>query len=80
MKYLVNVTETYRVDTEAEAKVLIENAKADSSYGLTKYNCEHKVRKQKGEIVDEWYKVVLLKAFNEEKEPTNEVTITYEVE
>ena len=79
MKYLTTVTEIYRVDTEAEAKILIEEAKSDSTYALTKYNCEHKVRKQKGEIIDEWRKVTLVKAFNDEKEPDTEVTVTYEV-
>jgi len=37
MKYLVSTTETYRVNTEAEAVKMIEEAKKDSTYILSKY-------------------------------------------
>lgn len=80
MRYLINTTEIYRVETEAEATALIEEAKQDSSYALSKYSSVHKERKSKGEVIDEWYHVVLVKAFNDEKEPSETVTVTYEVE
>lgn len=76
MKYLLNVVETYRVDTEQEANQLIEEAKADGN--LIKYSCNHKERKQKGELVDEWYAVVLSRKFTDEKEPEGDVRISYE--
>lgn len=76
MKYLLNVVETYRVDTEHEANQLIEEAKADGN--LIKYSCNHKERKQKGEIVDEWENVVLSRRFCNEKEPDGDVRISYE--
>lgn len=76
MKYLLNVVETYRVDTEQEANQLIEEAKADGN--LTKYSCNHKERKQKGEIVDEWECVVLSRKFSDEREPEGDTRISYE--
>lgn len=80
MRYLVNVTEVYRVDSEGEATALINEAKADSSYALSKYSTAHKERKSKGEVIDEWYHVTLVKSFNDEKEPAEVVNIIYEVE
>ena len=79
MRYLINVTEVYRVDTEAEAAELINEAKASGSYALSKYSSTKKERKAKGEVIDEWYHVVLVKTFNDEKEPENMVAINYEV-
>ena len=76
MKYLINVVETYRVDTEAEAEALIEEAKSEGS--LSKYSCVERFRKQKGEIIDSWYKVMLTKNFTDEKEPERYVTVSYE--
>lgn len=78
MKYLTDVTEVYRVDSEAEADQLLETAKASGV--LNKYSCIYKERKQKGEIIDSWYKVTLNKKFTDEKEPDRQVTITYEEE
>lgn len=75
-KYLLSTTETYRVDSEAEAAALIEEAKHDS-FGVTKYSSVHKEHKSKGEIVDEWYRVTLTRAFTDEKEPEDEVSIKY---
>ena len=62
-KYLLNVVETYRVDTEEESEELINEAKSDGSFELTKYNCEHKEKKAKGDIVDEEYVVKLTKQY-----------------
>jgi hypothetical protein len=79
-KYLVSTTEVYRVDNEAEAKELIEAAKTASEYSLVKYTSEHKERKAKGEILDEWERVTLVKRFADEKEPEASVTVMYEVD
>lgn len=76
MKYLTDVTEVYRVDSEAEADQLLETAKASGV--LNKYSCVYKERKQKGEIIDSWYKVTLNKKFTDEKEPDKQMTINYE--
>lgn len=77
-KYLITVTETYRVDTEEEAARLIEESKNNSKYTLAKYSSVHKERKQKGEIIDEYEKVSLTKVFADEKEPYGIINISYE--
>lgn len=79
-KYLVSTTETYRVDTESEATKVIEEAKQDDSYVLGKYTSEHKERKSKGEVIDEYWKLTLTKLFNDIKEPDSIVNVNYEVE
>lgn len=79
-KYLITTTEVYRVDTENEVENLITEAKEDTSFNLIKYNREHKERKKAGEIIDEWYKVTLVKGFTDEKDPITQTYITYEVE
>lgn len=77
MEYLVSTTEVYRVDDEASAAALIEKAKHDSMYDLSKYSSVKKEKKQKGEIIDEWYQVTLVKKFNDEKEPTDHISLCY---
>lgn len=76
MKYLIEATEIYRVDSESEANALLEEAKGEGN--LSKYSCVHKERKSKGEVIDEWYRVTLNKKFTDEKEPEATVSIIYE--
>lgn len=78
MRFLVQTVETYRVGTEQEATELIEAAKKDINFTLTKYNREYKEKKLKGEVEDSWYRVTLTKVFTEEKEPMGNFSITYE--
>ena len=78
MKYLTQVTETYRIDSEEEVKEAIDEAKAAKNYTLTKYTSQYKERKQKGEVVDAYYKVTLVKYFTSEKEPDLQVEVTYD--
>ena len=75
--YLIKVTEQYRCDTEAEARNLIEEAKQNHQYTVTKSSSEIKTLKQKGEIVDEWRRVIITKEFTSEKEPAEQVTPIY---
>ena len=75
--YLIETTETYRVDSESEAADLIAKAKADR-YGVVKYSSVKKERKAKGEIIDEWYRVSLTRRFTDEKEPEDEVSIAFQ--
>ena len=79
MKYLVNVVETYRIDSEKEATEFIEDAKRSPNFTLVKYSNEQKERKEKGEVGDEWRRVTLWKSFNDEKDPVVEVNVDYEV-
>ena len=76
-KYLIQTIETYRADTETEAEQLITDAKASSEYELKKHNAEKKEIKQKGEIVDEYWKVNLTKKFTDEKFPSTQTSISY---
>lgn len=81
-KFLTTVVETYRVDSEAEVEVMLEKAKSDNCFTLVKYTSEKKSKKAQGEIIDEWYKLSLHKAFNDEKgdrDAMSEVQIVYEV-
>lgn len=77
MKYLITTTEVYRVESEDESKRIIEAAKEDNHFILKKYSSEYKERKQKGEVVDSWWKVTLTKSFTDEKEPEFITEISY---
>lgn len=79
-RYLIKTVEQYRVDSETEAKTLIEEAKKDKGYTLAKYSSEYKERKQKGEVIDAWYRVTLNKNFTDEREPDCTVNITYQID
>lgn len=76
-KYLTTVTEIYRVDSETEVELLLDEAK-HANYTLEKYSSQYKEAKQKGEVIDSWFKVTLVKSFNDEKNPCDEVMIKYE--
>ena len=79
-RFLIKTTQVYRADSENEAQRLIEEAKNDNHYTLSKYSSEYKCSKSKGEIVDEWYRVILVKDFCSEKEPDVTVSVNYNVE
>lgn len=78
-KYLVSATEVYRVDNEESAAALIDEAKAETKYILAKYSSVKKEKKAKGEVIDEWYQVTLVKKFNDEKDPISNIDVNYEV-
>ncbi len=77
MKYLTQVTETYRVDSEDQVLEMIDEAKKDNRFTLVKHTSQYKERKKQGEVIDAWYKVSLTKQFCDEKEPDATATITY---
>ena len=79
MKYLITTTEVYRVDTEEQVKQIIEEAKTDNHFIVTKYTSQYKERKQKGEVVDSWYRVSITKKWDEEKEPCGATKVSYGV-
>ena len=78
-KYLCKTTEEHRADTESEAAMLIEAAKTDNRYVLSKYSSVHKERKQKGEIIDDYFIVTLVKVFDDPKEPCGEASVEYRI-
>ena len=77
MAHLIKTTEVYRVETEDEAKKFIEEQKQNGSYEMVKYSSEYKVKKAKSEIEDEWFRVTLVKNFDDEKDPIGSVKISY---
>jgi hypothetical protein len=62
-KKLISVVETYRVGSDPEAAMLIDEAKEDTSFVLKKYNSEYKEKKAKGEVIDQCYVVKLTKEY-----------------
>ena len=79
MKYLINTTEVYRVETDEDAERLHEELKNDGNFTLVSFGYKTKYIKVKGEIVEEYQLVTAKKTFNEEKDPSRFVEISYEV-
>lgn len=77
-RYLIKTTEVYRCDSENEANTLIEEAKKSGKYTVTKSSSEIRTMKQKGEVVDEWRRVTITKAFTDEKEPLTQMYVYYD--
>lgn len=75
--YLIKTTQQYRCDTEAEAQNLINTAKKANEYIVTKSSSEIKTLKQKGEVIDEWRRVLITKEFTTEKEPSSQIVAKY---
>ena len=68
-KFLIRSTEVYRIDSDSEANNFIDQQK--KKYEVSKYSSELKERKIKGEVADSWYRVTIVKTYNDEKEPEN---------
>lgn len=79
MKNLINTTETYRIDSINGVERLQEELNNDNRFTLTSFNYKFKQIKAKGEIIDEYYIVTAKKVFNDEKEPSTEVEVIYEI-
>ena len=79
MKYLITTTEVYRFSSQDEAINFIEAVKKEPGYVLTEHLVKYKDRKQKGEIIDYWWRVTLVKSFNNEKEPETDIEVEYKV-
>lgn len=61
---LMKRTEEFRVNNEAEAQALINQAKEDpkgEGYELISYKTVKKDKKQKGEVIESWVVVTLVK-------------------
>ena len=75
---IYEVIEKHRKSTEEEVEELIKEAKESRDYILLKYTSEYKEKKQKGEVVVSWYRVILTKGITDEKEPERDVSIIYD--
>lgn len=65
---ILKSTEIYRCETESEAEKFITNVKTEaisSDYLITKTATDYKTKKQKGEIIDEYYQVTIVKKYGE---------------
>lgn len=69
-KYLVSKVETYRVDSEDEAQEFIERLK-NSDGEVLKHSIEYKEQKSKGEVVQSWYRLIVKRQYNDEKDPSS---------
>lgn len=67
-KYLINRIDTFRVDSEQEAKDFVEQLKKSGGEVL-KHSIEYKEQKSKGEVIQDWYRLVVKRQYNDEKEP-----------
>lgn len=66
MRTLLSTTEIFRVDTENEAKELIEEAKntaIQEGYRINNYASTLKEKKKKGEVIAEGYQVKIMKEY-----------------
>ena len=59
---------------------LRSEVEADGRYAVSSFTYKAKCKKEKGEVVDEWYQVSVKKIFNDEKEPESSVEVLYEVD
>lgn len=80
MEYLINSTETYRVETVDEVEILHEKLKNDNHFTLAAFSYKTKYIKAQGEIIGEYQVVTAKKLFNTEKEPDKFIEIQYGVE
>lgn len=66
MKYINQVTEIYRIDTEEEVRAFNEELKEEAieeGYILKSYSYTLKEKKLKGEVVDQAYVVKAVKEY-----------------
>ena len=66
MKYVNQIAEVYRIDTEEEVKHFNEELKAealDEGYVLKSFSYTLKEKKAKGEVIDSGFQVKVVKEF-----------------
>ena len=80
MKHLISTTDVYRVDTVEAVEALHEELKNDKYFTLSSFSYKTKFVKAKGEIIDEYQLVTAKKDITDEKEPTRQVKVKYEVD
>lgn len=73
MKYLITRTDQYRCDTEEEANEFLDTLRQDKTYDIISTTVTQKAKKQKGEIIDSWVRLVVKKKYNDEAEPETDI-------
>ena len=72
IKYLIKTTTEIRVETEDDANTLhkeMETFAHTNNFTLSSWTQTYKCRKQKGEIIEEYYLCKYILQFNDIKEP-----------
>lgn len=76
-KYLISTCENYRTDTQDEADEMIELARQNPLYDISKFSVKKKEIKEKKEVIGEYFMVSMTKIFENEKEPVAQTEIIY---
>lgn len=76
--YLIKSVETYRLPSESAVEKFLNDLKENPMFELIKYSSTKKDIKEKGEILESYYRVDVTKAFNSEKYPDSEIDVIYE--
>ena len=71
MKYLLDNTIKYKIDTVTEVEKLHEKMKSLPNCTLVEFSYKTKYIKEKGEVIGEYQLVSVKLNFNDEKEPEN---------
>ncbi len=72
IKYLLKTTEEYRLETVDDVKAFhkkLQQDAIDQGYNLSSFGYTQKATQSKGEIIDEWCVVKVIKIFQKDKEP-----------
>lgn len=77
MSHLIRTIEQHRVPDMEAADSLEMDARSSNLYEVAKCVKTEKVRKAKGEVVDQWVVVDITKVFNDMKEPVSDVRVEY---
>jgi len=82
IKYLLKTTEEYRLETVEDVKAFhkkLQQDAIDQGYTLSSFGYTQKSTTARGEIIDEWCVVKVIKIFQKDKEPETALNkITYE--
>jgi len=60
---LIKESQVFEVETKTEAERKIKEVEAEST-GTVTYKLSYKTKKVKGEVVDEWYIVEIIQAYD----------------
>lgn len=71
MKFLITRTDVYRCDDEKEAENFVKELRAHEN--VIASSLQHKEKKAKGEVIDEWTRLTVKLAYNDEKEPCDPI-------
>ena len=77
MRYLLSVTDVYRVPTVAEVEALHEELKHNPNFELVQFSYTTKDIKVKREVVDQYQLVKYKVIFTDEKEPEAQFEVEY---